>query len=600
MDPGPDATSGLRAYILAKQEVTDAVRVTAQALQGDGGTEATGPYHDLLARLAEDRFNLAVVGQFKRGKSTLMNAIIGRDLLPTGVLPLTSAITALCYGPRERVLLRRKGWAREQEIQLGELADYVTERGNPGNEKGLSEARVELPLPFLRRGLYFIDTPGVGSGQHENTATTRAFLPQADAVIFVTSVEAPLSEAEELFLRDIREHAPKLFVVVNKVDVLAGDERDEVLAYIGSRLSSVLAADGIPIFPVSARQALAATLRRDAPALQDSGLAELEASLATFLANEQGRTFLVAILDRLIALVPDGQDDRSLEQSGDRADPGQTAGSLRDSAQAIRARLLSGGPLAVEPAADDPSALDGQAVERAIVASGLRHPSATERTTSRAATCPVCAAQGDAIFRFFAQWQYQLATSRLAQREFSAARGFCPAHSWQLGQIASPQGMSAGYVLLIESTAAELQRIRHEPAAHVAARLAALFPTAASCAACQVLEEVERSYVAQTLGRLDASDGRDDRDEAEGLCLPHLQVALASDPGATVGELLIGDQVRRLEELAEDMHSYSLKREAVRRGLLNEREEHAWRRALVQLVGERIARGVTLPQHDRT
>ena len=594
MDTGPDATPDLRAYIQAKQEVTDAVRVTAQALREDGATEATSPYHDLLVRLAEDRFNLAVVGQFKRGKSTLMNAIIGRDLLPTGVLPLTSAITALCYGPRERVLLQRQGWAREQEIQLGDLADYVTERGNPGNEKGLSEARVELPLRFLRRGLYFIDTPGVGSGQHENTATTRAFLPQADAVIFVTSVEAPLSEAEELFLRDIREHARKLFVVVNKVDVLAGDEQDEVLAYIGSRLSSVLATDGIPIFPVSARQALDAKLRRDAPALQDSGLAELEASLATFLANEQGRTFLVTILDRLIALVPD-QDDLSIEQSDRRADPVPTTGSLRASAQAIRARLLSGGPLAVEQAADDPSALDGQAVERAIIASGLRHPSATERTTSRARTCPVCAAQGDAIFRFFAQWQYQLATSRLAQREFSAARGFCPAHSWQFGQIASPQGMSAGYVLLIESTAGELQRILHEPAARVAARLAALFPTAASCAACQVLEEVERSYVAQTLAHLDTSDGQDDRDEAEGLCLPHLQVALGSDPGAEVGELLIGAQVRRLEELAEDMHSYSLKREAVRRGLLNEREEHAWRRALVQLVGERIARGVTLP-----
>ena len=205
MAPGPDATPDLRAYVLAKQEVTELVRLTVQALPVDAPTEAASPHHDLLVRLAEDRFNLAVVGQFKRGKSTLMNAIIGRDLLPTGVLPLTSAISALCYGPRERALLRRQGWAREQEIGLGELADYVTERGNPGNEKGLIEARVELPSRFLRRGLYFVDTPGVGSGRHENTETTRAFLPQADAVIFVTSVEAPLSEAEELFLVDIRE-----------------------------------------------------------------------------------------------------------------------------------------------------------------------------------------------------------------------------------------------------------------------------------------------------------------------------------------------------------------------------------------------------------
>ena len=594
MAPGPDATPDLRAYVLAKQEVTELVRLTVQALPVDAPTEAASPHHDLLVRLAEDRFNLAVVGQFKRGKSTLMNAIIGRDLLPTGVLPLTSAISALCYGPRERALLRRQGWAREQEIGLGELADYVTERGNPGNEKGLIEARVELPSRFLRRGLYFVDTPGVGSGRHENTETTRAFLPQADAVIFVTSVEAPLSEAEELFLVDIREHARKLFVVVNKIDVLAEDERDQVLAYIGSRLSSILATDGIPIFPVSAREALQAKLRRDARSLGDSGLAELEASLATFLANEQGRTFLVSILDRLIALVAD-QDDLSIAQSGPPAEPIPTPGSLRASAEATRARLLSGGPLAIEPAGDDPSALDGQAVERAIVASGIRQAPATERTTARGRTCPVCAAQGHAIFRFFAQWQYQLATSKPAQREFSAARGFCPAHTWQFGQIASPQGMSAGFAPLIESIAGELRRLLHEPAAHVAARLAELSPTAGSCAACQVLREVERSHLTQTLGHLNLGGGTDDLDEVEGLCLPHLQVALASGPGAEVGKWLIADQTRRLEELAEDMHSYSLKREAFRRGLLNDQEEHAWRRALVQLVGERIARGVTLP-----
>ncbi len=597
MGPGPDATPDLRAYILAKQEVTDAVRVTAQALRESGETESASGCQDLLVRLAEDRFNLAVVGQFKRGKSTLMNAIVGRDVLPTGVLPLTSAITALCYGPRERVLLRRKGWAFEQEILLGDIADYVTERGNPGNEKELIEAKVELPVRFLRRGLHFIDTPGVGSGRQENTATTHAFLPQADAVIFVTSVEAPLSEAEELFLRDIREHAPKLLVVVNKIDELAEDERDEVLRYIVSRLSSLLATDGIPVFPVSAREALQAKLRGDTLALRQSGLPELEASLATFLAEEQGRTFLVTVLDRLIALVPD-HETQSVDQP-DRPENTRTAGELRASARAFRERLASGGPLALEPAEDDPSALDGGALQRAVVASGLDLRLATDLTKARTRTCPICAAQGEAIFNFFAQWQYQLATNRLAQREYAATRGFCPAHTWQLGQIASPQGMSLGFVPLIESITGELRRLHNEPAVQAAARLAELQPTAESCAACRVLEEIERSYLAQSLGSLDPTDRPDGLDEAEGLCLPHLQVALARDPGAEIGAWLIADQLRRLEELAEDLHGYSLKREALRRGLLNDREEHAWRRALVQLVGERIARGVTLPSQDR-
>jgi predicted GTPase len=196
--------TSLRHYTLAKQEVAAVVRAAKQCFHELGLQDAERHLQEHLVQLAEDRFNLAVVGQFKRGKSTLMNAILGRDVLPTGLLPLTSAITTLCYGPTERVVLRRKGWTVEQEVPLAQLATYITERGNPGNEQGLIEARVELPLPFLRRGLYFIDTPGIGSAHLENTATTYAFLPQMTAVIFVTSVEAPLSEAEESFLADIR------------------------------------------------------------------------------------------------------------------------------------------------------------------------------------------------------------------------------------------------------------------------------------------------------------------------------------------------------------------------------------------------------------
>ena len=101
----------LRRYILAKQEVAAALQSGRQSAEAQGRRETEDSYRELQVRLAEDRFNLAVVGQFKRGKSSLMNAVIGRDLLPTGLLPLTSAITTLCYGPQAHARLRRKGWA---------------------------------------------------------------------------------------------------------------------------------------------------------------------------------------------------------------------------------------------------------------------------------------------------------------------------------------------------------------------------------------------------------------------------------------------------------------------------------------------------------
>jgi ribosome biogenesis GTPase A len=114
--------SPLRHYTLAKQEVATVVRAAKQFFEAHGARETALDCQTLVIQLAEDRFNLAVVGQFKRGKSTLMNAVLGRDLLPTGLLPLTSAITTLCYGSIERVVLRRKGWGLEQEVPLAQFS----------------------------------------------------------------------------------------------------------------------------------------------------------------------------------------------------------------------------------------------------------------------------------------------------------------------------------------------------------------------------------------------------------------------------------------------------------------------------------------------
>jgi predicted GTPase len=87
--PSADPTDQLRNYRLAKQRVTDCVRAAKEFVETHGATEDSEACQALLVKLAEDRFNLAVVGQFKRGKSSLMNAVIGRDVLPTGLLPLT-------------------------------------------------------------------------------------------------------------------------------------------------------------------------------------------------------------------------------------------------------------------------------------------------------------------------------------------------------------------------------------------------------------------------------------------------------------------------------------------------------------------------------
>lgn len=564
----------LRSYTLAKQEIATLVRSVKQFLEAQQQKEKAEQCQEILVNLAEDRFNLAVVGQFKRGKSSLMNAIIGRDLLPTGLLPLTSAITTLCYGPTERVILRRKGWGLQPEVPLSELPDYVTERGNPGNEKGLIEARVELPAPFLRRGLHFIDTPGVGSAQVGNTQTTYEFLPQADAVIFVTSVEAPLSEAEQTFLRDVRQYVRKLFVVVNKTDLLAAGEQDEVLSYVQTGIERTLSADEVRLYPASARQALAAKLAGDAAGLEASGLSRLEEDLAAFLAAERGQIFLASIVDRVLRLTAGAA---ALE-------------SLRSDLATVRDRLIAGDlAIQIAPTPELFAANGAGATGPSALASPEDSARSEAHLSLSSATCPLCAALSQALQAYFVDLQYNLVVSPDTRQSLAEQHGLCCQHTWHFQGLASPQGISEGYVPLMAGALAVLRPLEKQQPTQAAQHLDAWLATPATCPACRLLEEVIGSQIAALLSLLATAEGRERYTRGRGLCLPHLRAVLANDLPDELAAFLVQRQVQRIEEISEDMRSYTLKREALRRGLHNRDEENAWRRALVQLVGERTA-----------
>lgn len=293
----PDAPLG--SYLRAKEAVARLLKSIERLLE-EQAPWASGSIHDLLPRLGEDRFLLAVIGQFKRGKSSLMNAVIGRALLPTGTLPVTSVVTALRHGPTERAWVRRAGRALDEEVPVVRLSDFVTERGNPGNLKRVQSVDVEVPARFLRRGLRFVDTPGIGSAHERNTIATLSFLPEADAAIFVTSVDGPLSQAELDLLDAVRKSVRRLFFVLNKIDQVTGEEREEVVAWVQRLLSERLGTASVPLFPVSATRALAAAPGDDA-ALSASGLPALQAALAAFLEKERRTVLLVRTLDRAIA-----------------------------------------------------------------------------------------------------------------------------------------------------------------------------------------------------------------------------------------------------------------------------------------------------------
>ncbi len=241
------AAGGARSAMLARLD---------ELLALGAGLTAEGAHRNLAAaraRLAEDRFNLVVLGEFKRGKSTLINALLDRELLPIGVLPLTSVITAIGAGDRDRLVVRFLD-GDEREQPLADLAQYVTEARNPGNQLGVELARVELDHELLRAGLEFVDTPGIGSIHSHNTAVAREFLPRVDAALCVLDAGQPLSETERELFREARLRVPRLLMVINKIDHLEPADRDVAVQFVRSALRDLLGDREPELFAVSARR----------------------------------------------------------------------------------------------------------------------------------------------------------------------------------------------------------------------------------------------------------------------------------------------------------------------------------------------------------
>lgn len=245
----------------------------------------------ITLKLDQNRFYLVVLGEFKRGKTTFINALLGKRLLPTGVVPLTSIVTMMKYG-REEMAEVHFADGRTKGISLEELAAYVTERGNPNNEKEVRQVEITYPSQYLQDGVYLVDTPGVGSVFSNNTDMTYGFIPKADAALFLIAADPPIGQSEVEFLKDVRQSIRKIFFVQNKVDRLDDEERRESMEFSRGVIEQRLGIQGVEIHPLSAKLALEGKEGGDQDRIHKSFLPRLEEVLGRFLMEEKGREVL--------------------------------------------------------------------------------------------------------------------------------------------------------------------------------------------------------------------------------------------------------------------------------------------------------------------
>jgi len=567
--PGSQVEPGdrLRHYERLKLDLASILQNVLHLVDDKSDPAGHQKCRDLLANLAEDRFTLAVMGRFNRGKSSLMNALLGTARLPVGIVPLTSVITKVSYGNPERVLIEYAGSSLKQDIPLVRLAEYVTETGNPGNSKRIASAEVRLPAEFLRHGLYFVDTPGVGSAMAVNTATTESFLPDADAVILVTSFDSPLDREEIQFLQKIKEQVRKVFFVVNKVDLVTPEQRRQVLEFMRGLLERELGIQEPNLFPVSALIGLEAKLARSPEKLSESGLPPLEEHLVNFLTRQKMDEFFARSCDRALLLL------RNLNPAAMRPERISLIEDFKTHLARLRSEILG--------SASSEAVGDSQYLPSISSASSVQLPDAALRA------CEVCKVVTEAMFKFMAKFQYDIYVDGNERASLVREGGLCSLHTWQYAEIASPQGISVSYPDLLFAISRRLAEPAAENASEqLGSRTNALIPSPGKCRACRERLSIERKVIGKLLEKLPGEVGQDTT-VFPVLCLPHLSALLHEVSDPELARSLIEFEARLFERLAENMKRYGMKFDARRRYLHSDDEEVAYRRALSHLVGER-------------
>lgn len=242
----------------------------------------------LAERLAAGRFFVACVGQFKRGKSTVLNALVNDRVLPAGVTPVTSAVTILRHGMEQRATVFYAAGVSE-DIAVDDVSLYVTEEHNHENARGVAAVEIFLPAPILASGLCLVDTPGIGSTFAGNTEATRAFVPHIDAALVVLGADPPISGDELALVLDVLAQVPTAVFTLNKADRLSADDVREAREFTETLMSERFGRPIGPVLEISAAERITSgRATRDWRKLEES-LVDLSGDAAEILRHTYRR-----------------------------------------------------------------------------------------------------------------------------------------------------------------------------------------------------------------------------------------------------------------------------------------------------------------------
>ena len=278
---------------------------------------------ETIEKIAKEHFEVAIVGEFKRGKSTLINALLGQEVLPADVLPATATLNRVTYSEEPYVMVEYKN-GEEEKVDINKLADYVTKLSYESEKKAetVKQATVYYDTAFCKNNVDIIDTPGLNDDE-QMTNVTLSILPEIDAAVFVISANSPFSQFEKEFLEKkmLTSDMGRIIFAVNCFGTFSKEDEDRIVETVEKRIGSYVMEKakmvmgenskefavykrkiGTPkVIGVYAKKALMAKESGDTAMLEESNFPTFERVLESMLTQERGAITLQILANKIIS-----------------------------------------------------------------------------------------------------------------------------------------------------------------------------------------------------------------------------------------------------------------------------------------------------------
>lgn len=322
----------LKEYAARQKRLTGIIQEASGLVQKLDMEHCAQTLQQLRQKISSDTFKIMVMGNFKNGKSTFINALLGQEILPAYAVPTTAIINEIKYGEKPKAVLHFLNPLPEKmydgipekalthmrrfkmkdvppiEMPVDEIEDFVVIPMGMEHKEAIKQSpfeKVELfwPLDLLKDGVEIVDSPGLNENP-VRTQVTMEYLSKADAIIFVFSALAMGSAGEIAYIDDtLRKNGfgeQSLFCVVNRFDQLTSEREQQRLRKFSDNL---LAPYTKHIYYTSAYKGLMGQMQSNPAMLEESKIPAVETALADYLANERGRIKLATPARELVRVI---------------------------------------------------------------------------------------------------------------------------------------------------------------------------------------------------------------------------------------------------------------------------------------------------------